>query len=157
MKRLISVCVLCLLLINVRADEPMGMRFFVGSWQQALAEARNQHKPLFVDFYTAWCPPCRRMAREAFPNPAIGDAFNGRFINYQLNAEVGEGPDVARQYGVGSYPTGLYLTPTGELVHRSVGYAGVNAMIQQADLVWRMPRLRRSISKRNRVYTEEGK
>lgn len=144
---------LCLLLTQVRADEPTGVRFFNGSWQQALAEARRQHKPLFIDFYTSWCPPCRRMAREAFPDPKLGGTFNARFINYQVNAEYGEGVQLAQRYAVASYPTALYMTPDGELVHRAVGYGGVNAMIQQAGLVLSMPRMRRSLRKRGRTTT----
>ncbi|QJW91328.1 thioredoxin fold domain-containing protein [Spirosoma taeanense] len=145
MKRFLLALSLFLLLTTVRADEPVGIRFFAGSWQDALAEARNQNKPLYVDFYTTWCPPCRRMAREAFPNPKIGEKFNAHFISYQVNAEAGEGPEIARQYGVGGYPTALFITPTGELVHRAVGYGGVNAMLQQADQVLAMPRMRRSL------------
>lgn len=132
------------------ADEPTGIRFFTGSWAQVLAEAKRQNKPLYVDFYTTWCPPCKRMAREAFPNPQIGEKFNARFINYQLNAEYGEGLALAKRYAVASYPTALYVTPTGEIVHRSVGYAGIKSMLEQADLVLTMPKMRRAVGKRKR-------
>lgn len=142
---------LCLLLTKAHTDEPTGVRFYVGTWPQALAEAQRQRKPLYVDFYTTWCPPCRRMAREAFPNATVGEKFNARFVNYQLNAEYGEGLELARRYAVASYPTALYVLPTGEVVHRSVGYAGVKSMLEQADLVLAMPKLRRSLGKRQRT------
>jgi uncharacterized protein YyaL (SSP411 family) len=143
---------LCLLLADVHADEPVGIRFFSGSWQQVLAEAQIQNKPVYVDFHTSWCPPCRRMAREAFPNPQIGTKFNEHFINYQVDAELGEGFTLAKTYAVASYPTALFITPTGELVHRAVGYAGINAMLKQADMVLAMPKIRRLRSRRNRLY-----
>lgn len=128
--------------------DPGGIRFFGGTWQQALDEARRQHKPIYLDVYTTWCPPCQRMAREAFPNPAVGAAFNDRFIVCQVNAELGEGPELARRYGIASYPTALYFTPAGELVHRSVGYAGVSALVQQPDLILSMPIMRRALRRR---------
>lgn len=134
-----------LLFINLHAEEPTGIRFFSGPWQNVLAESKRQNKPIFVDFYTNWCPPCRRMAREAFPNVAIGAKFNEHFISYQVNAEMGEGIDLAKRYAVQSYPTALYITPTGALVHRAVGYAGVNAMLKQADMVLSMREVRRSL------------
>ncbi len=144
MKRLVLLILFgCLPGANVQADEPTGIRFFSGSWQQLLAEATRQNKPLFVDVYTTWCPPCRRMAREAFPDAAVGATFNKQFISYQLNAEVGEGVELAKRFAVQSYPTALYLLPTGELVHRSVGYGGVKSMLTQADLVLSMPTFRR--------------
>ena len=136
--------------VYVQADEPTGIQFFSGSWQQLLAEANRQNKPLFVDVYTTWCPPCRRMVREAFPNAAVGAKFNKHFISYQLNAEVGEGIELAKRFAVQSYPTALYLLPTGELVHRSVGYGGVNALLTQADLVLGMAKFRR-LNRRKRV------
>lgn len=151
--KFLALFALCLLLADGRADEPTGIRFFTGSWQDALAEAKRRNKPVFVDFYTTWCPPCRRMAREAFPNPAVGAKFNARFINYQLDAEAGEGIDIARRYAVGSYPTALYLTPAGEVVHRAVGYGGINAMMQQADQVLSLPKMRPFRSKRSRTET----
>ncbi|WP_420147013.1 thioredoxin family protein [Spirosoma sp.] len=137
-----------LLFCGFRSEEPSGIRFFSGSWQEVLLEAKRQNKPIYVDFYTNWCPPCRRMAFEAFPNVAIGAKFNERFVNYQVNAEIGEGVTLAKRYAVQSYPTALYLLPTGEVVHKAVGYAGVNAMLQQADMVFSMREVRRSRRKR---------
>lgn len=151
MKRLVLLTLfLYLFSVNVHADEPTGIRFFSGSWQQLLAEATRQNKPLFVDVYTTWCPPCRRMAREAFPDAAVGATFNKQFISYQLNAEVGEGVELAKRFAVQSYPTALYLLPTGELIHRSVGYGGVKSMITQAGLVLSMPAFRR-LARRKRA------
>lgn len=139
---------LCLLFVNVRADEPAGIRFFSGSWPEVVAESKRLNKPIFVDFHASWCPPCRRMAQEAFPNAAVGVKFNEHFISYQVDAEVGEGFTLAKRYAVQSYPTALYIIPTGELVHRAVGYGGVNAMLKQADMVLAMPQVRRSRRKR---------
>ncbi len=88
------------------------------------------------------------MAREALPNPLVGAAYNDRFVNYKLDAEIGEGLTLARKYSIASYPTALFLTPDGQLVHRAVGYGGINGMVQQANLVLRMPPMRRALRKR---------
>lgn len=151
MNRFFFVLFLTLAALSTQADEPVGMRFFAGSWQQAQAESRQTGKPLFVEFYANWCPPCHRMAREAFPNTAVGNAFNPHFINYRIDAEIGEGPELAKRFAVKSFPTSLYLTPTGEIVHRAVGYAGVPSMIQQAGLVLKMPVMRRAMRQQRRL------
>lgn len=74
-----------------RTDEPSGIKFFTGSWKAVLAEAKRQNKPVFVDIYTTWCGPCKLMAKEAFPNPTVGEKFNSSFVSYQIDAEKGEG------------------------------------------------------------------
>lgn len=138
---------LCLITSSIRAQSPAGIQFFSGSWQQALAEAKRQNKPLFVDVYANWCPPCRRMAREAFPDAKVGEKYNARFINYRVDAELGAGTDLARSYAVTSYPTLLYVAPNGELMQRSVGYGGISGLLTQADMALAIPKMRRYLAK----------
>ncbi|GAB3889819.1 thioredoxin fold domain-containing protein [Spirosoma agri] len=135
-------------------DGPSGIRFFKGSWKDVLAEAKRQNKPVFLDVYTTWCPPCKRMAREAFPNPAIGAKFNVHFINYQIDAEKGEGFTLAKQYNVTSYPTALYIAPNGDLLNKLVGYGGIKGMLAQADQMLAMPRIRETIIKGDKDYVD---
>ncbi|MBC3786810.1 thioredoxin family protein [Spirosoma utsteinense] len=148
MKTALLLLAFCFLTTRqLHAQPPAGVTFFAGSWQAALAEARLQNKPIFLDVYTTWCPPCRRMAREAFPNAKVAEKYNARFVNYQINAEFGEGADLARTYAVGSYPTLLFIAPNGELVQRSVGYTGINGMLTLADMALAIPKLRRYLAK----------
>lgn len=146
-----SAALLCLLVCfatsSLRAQPPTGIQFFAGSWGDALAEAKRRNKPLFVDVYTNWCPPCRRMAREAFPDTKVGEKYNARFINYRVDAELGAGVDLARSYAVTSYPTLLYIAPNGELMQRSVGYGGIGGLLTQADMALAVPKLRRYLAK----------
>ena len=38
-----------------------GIRFFNGTWKEALAEAKKSGKTIFMDCYTDWCVPCKRL------------------------------------------------------------------------------------------------
>jgi thiol-disulfide isomerase/thioredoxin len=135
-------------------NNPTGIAFFKGSWKDALAEAKRQNRPIFLDVYTTWCPPCKRMEKEAFPNPQVGTKYNAYFINYQLDAERGEGVAIAKQYIVASYPTALFIAPDGALIHRAVGYGGITAMIAQADHALALPRLKETLAKGDRDYAD---
>jgi hypothetical protein len=73
------------------------------------------------------------MAKEAFPNPQVGEKFNSSFINYQIDTEKGEGIEVAKKYAVDAYPTALYVSASGDLIHRAVGYEGIRVMMEEAD------------------------
>lgn len=106
----------------VGVAQQKGMVFFEGSWEQLMAEAKQSGKPVFVDVYTTWCGPCKLMAKNIFPQHAVGETYNASFINYKLDAETPEGSVLAKQYNVGAYPTFLYLKNDGELVHKAIGY-----------------------------------
>ena len=135
----LSLCLALLASIdlNARSATPpydeVGITFFKGSWKEVLAEAKRQNKPVFVDIYTTWCGPCKRMAREAFPDAKVGEKFNANFISYQIDAEKGEGIDVAKKYAVNAYPTSLYVSADGGLIHRAIGYGGIKGLLDEAD------------------------
>src|SRR5688500_13575445 len=77
-----------------------GIQFDQGSWADIKAKAKAEKKPIFVDAYTTWCGPCKKMAKEVFTQEAIGSYFNSTFINYQMDMEKGEGIEFAKQWEV---------------------------------------------------------
>lgn len=118
---------------SLPTEDPVGINFFTGTWNEVLAEAKKQKKPVFVDIYTTWCGPCKRMAKEAFPDKAVGDLFNANFVSYQIDAEKGEGIEVAKKYNVTAYPTSLFVSADGDLIQRTVGYGGVKGLLDEAS------------------------
>jgi len=105
------------------------MRFFEGKWTQALAEAKQQNKLLFVDAYAVWCGPCRWMANNIFPDAEVSKFYNENFVNYKLDMEKGEGPKVAQNYKVTAYPTFLFIDGDGNVKHRVLGAQSVEDFI----------------------------
>ncbi len=91
------------------------------AWADILKKAKKENKIVFVDAYTTWCGPCKVMSKTIFPQKEVGEAFNARFINAKIDMEKGEGPEIARKYGVRAYPTYIFVNGDGELVHKSLG------------------------------------
>lgn len=119
MKKVLLLGVLCGSLLTLSAQD-YGIRFFEGSWKEALQQAQQEKKMVFVDFFTEWCGPCLNMATKVFVLPQVGEMYNRNFINLKVDAEKGEGAELARRYEVTSYPTYLFLDPvSGEIIHRS--------------------------------------
>ena len=98
-----------------------GIQFEIGSWKEVLQKAKQENKLIFVDLYTTWCGPCKKMAAETFPQQAVGDYFNKNFVNYKIDAEKGEGPELAGKYEVSAYPTLVFVNAAGELVYKFMG------------------------------------
>lgn len=118
------------LAVSSYAQPSAGIRFFQGTWQQLLDSARTRNLPIFVDVYTDWCAPCKRMEQEVFIKPDVGAFYQAHFISHRLNAEKGEGPRLAKVYGVNAYPTWLYLDPNGVLRSRRTDYMPSAAFIE---------------------------
>jgi thioredoxin-related protein len=110
-----------------------GIQFETGTWAEVLEKARQTNKPVFVDVYTTWCGPCKKMSKDIFTLPEVGDVFNKNYVCYKLDAENGEGREIAKKYEVKSYPTYLFVKADGELFYRSVGSMPAQNFIAESD------------------------
>lgn len=121
MKKSLFILLLMAILLPARAQES-GIRFFHGTWDEAVALAEKEKKKIFIDFFTEWCGPCLNMALTVFPLPEVGEAYNKHFVCLKIDAEKGEGKELAKKYGVHSYPSYIFVEPkTGDMIHRSGG------------------------------------
>ena len=111
-----------LLLVSTSFAFGQGINFRDITIEQALQEAKNEGKYVFIDFYTAWCGPCKLMEKQIFPLKQMGDYFNPKYVCLKLNAEDGEnGKQAAAKFNVKAYPTFVILDSDGELVHMFAG------------------------------------
>ena len=98
-----------------------GIVFEELSLEEALAKAKAEGKYVFLDCYTSWCGPCKVMSKQVFVRKAVGDLFNPTCINIKLDMENGEGPEIAKRYGVMAYPTMFVLNADGSVKYRLQG------------------------------------
>ncbi|MBI2372686.1 MAG: thioredoxin [Deltaproteobacteria bacterium] len=82
------------------------------SWN---ADVLGASEPVLVDFWAAWCGPCRAIAPMV---EEIAQSFRGRARVGKLN--IDDHRTIARQYGVQSIPT-LIVFRGGQEVERLVG------------------------------------
>ena len=91
------------------------------TFQQALDKAKKEGKLVFIDCYTSWCGPCRRLASTVFTDSAVGVYFNNNYVNVKFDMEKGEGPSIASRYQITAYPTLLWLDGNGSIKNKVVG------------------------------------
>ncbi|MEZ4888098.1 MAG: thioredoxin family protein [Chitinophagales bacterium] len=95
--------------------------FFEGDLETLFATAKKQNKAIFIDTYTDWCLPCKKMETEVFPRPDVHIFYNNFFINYKLNMFSEEGIAFAKKHKINTYPTYLYFNADGSLNHTVIG------------------------------------
>jgi thioredoxin 1 len=72
-------------------------------------------RPVLVDFWAPWCPPCRTLAPTI---EAIAEQFDGRADVAKL--DIDQNPETATAQGISSIPTVLIFRG-GRVVDRIIG------------------------------------
>lgn len=100
------------------------------AWQtsldDALALAKQSGKPLMVDFYADWCPPCKLLDQQTWPDPAVAQEAQNVI---SVKVDVDANPNAARNYRIGPIPTILWLDSNGGEKGRITGFIGPQEML----------------------------
>jgi len=98
-----------------------GIEFFEGTFAEAKKVAQKEDKLIFVDCYTTWCGPCKRMSNAVFPDASVGKVYNKHYIALKLDMEKEQGMRFGKKYPVSAYPSMFYLDSEGEIIQKIVG------------------------------------
>jgi thioredoxin-related protein len=107
------------------------------TYEQAVALAKKNPRPIFVDVYTDWCGWCKVMDKNTFNHPEISNYLNKKFYPVKLNAESSEmtvyqGQTLTNSqlassiFKVSSYPTTVYLEANERVLQPLPGYLNPN-------------------------------
>jgi thiol-disulfide isomerase/thioredoxin len=108
------------------AFEPAGT-----TMEQAMVKAKKEGKMIFVDCYTTWCGPCKKMANVIFPQAKVGDYMNPLFVNLKLDMESPYGTPLAKKWQVSAYPTFIIFNADAKEIGRFMGGSDADGFIQR--------------------------
>jgi len=90
---------------------------YEADYEAALAQAKQENKPLMVDVFATWCTPCQQMDEDVFSRAEVGEASRD-FVCVKVDGD--KDPDLKDKLEVTSYPTVLFLDPDEREIGRSV-------------------------------------
>jgi protein disulfide-isomerase len=88
-----------------------------GDVDDALAEAKEQGKPVILYWGAEWCPPCNQMKANLFKDPGF-IAETEKFVPVYLDGDTAGAQQWGERFGISGYPTVIILTPDGTEITR---------------------------------------
>lgn len=94
------------------------------SWQQeyqmTLEEAREKNRPILFDFSRPNCVWCQKLEAITFRDPEVAELLNEQFVMVKVDAS--KNPNLAKAFGVESFPTMVVVSPEGQAVFKHAGF-----------------------------------
>jgi thioredoxin-related protein len=108
---------------------------WVTDFNQALAEAKQGSKPIFLDVYAEWCTWCHKLDKEVYSDPKFNE-YTKNYVLARIDSEDGgQGSNIAAKYGVDSLPTMMVLNSQGKVLNRITGFFTTPKLIEELEYV----------------------
>ncbi|ODN41862.1 protein-disulfide reductase DsbD [Piscirickettsia litoralis] len=104
----------------------------------ALAQAKNESKPVMLDYYADWCTACKELGATTFSDPQVIEALKGFVL---IRADITKNDEQARQlqhvFHVFGPPTLQFFNAKGHAVQHaeSIGYISAKNLITKINQV----------------------
>lgn len=109
---------------------PSGIVFLEDDYRGALARARAEQKPLFLDSWATWCHSCLSMRAFVFPDAGLRAAKDA-VVWLAVETEAERNREVVEKFPADGLPTFLLVDPNNEqVIGRWLGTSSVNEMRQ---------------------------
>lgn len=97
-----------------------GLVWFHDDLEAASAEAEASQKPLLIDMYADWCPPCVTLGEEYFTSDEMQGILS-EFVLVKIDVDNPEMAEHAQRYNVSSIPCVIIARADGTEIDRIVG------------------------------------
>ncbi len=87
---------------------------------ETIKEAARLSRPVVIDFYAAWCAPCRELDETTFHDPTLVELAQDGFVMIKVDVTKGGNPiheRLLQEYGIKGVPTVVFLNADGKECH----------------------------------------
>ena len=116
------------------------------AFDDGLAKARTENKPIFVEFYAEWCIFCKKFQKETIEDQKVAKMLAEKFVYVRLNAESLESRvryrgkslsnvELAQAFGINSYPSLVFLDSKGKPITMLSGFLPPHQFMPVLDYI----------------------
>lgn len=89
-------------------------------YEQAIADAKTQNKPVIATVTAVWCGACRQMQQLTLKDPQVARVIEERFVAVSIDGD--QRADLVSSLGISAFPTTFVIDAQGKVIHRWVGF-----------------------------------
>ena len=137
LKRSTGLCLLALGLVSCSSGESGNSIPWQSYDPAVLYRARQEGKPVLLEFYADWCIPCLELEKLTFSNEGVINS-TWSFVRVRVDMSDYESPESVRlreEFGVTGVPEMLFLDALGNEIKgaRIIGFLGPEDFLRRAE------------------------
>jgi len=93
---------------------------WISDLEQAKKLAAESDKPIFIDFFATWCPPCKMLDSQTFSDEGVKKLLGEKFVTARI--DVDKDKTTSGAYRVAAMPTLMVTDAEGSELTRHTGF-----------------------------------
>jgi thioredoxin-related protein len=106
-------------------------------YDETLALAKDEKKPLVIMFYATWCPHCTKMKNEIFTDSTVVAFYRKNFVCMAVDATSAYGEELKtkfqNKFRVNNFPTFVFLDSDETLLYCTSGELKKDTFISEGN------------------------
>lgn len=131
---MINLKLFLLLLVLLGGELLWSADFLVNQTEKAFDLAAKTKKPLLIDFYGVWCPPCNILDETVFQESRF-KKLSDQFVLLKIDGDLEESAQWSKKYKIQQFPTLIFTDSNGKELDRIRGLVDSQIIYQKMQSV----------------------